>query len=53
MTQNEEVGKAMVDLLNLKKKKGFYITSWGRKSLEGLGASVIQILVDEASLYIE
>jgi hypothetical protein len=54
MTQNEEAGKAIVDLLTLEaNKEGRYKTSWGIKTLEELGASVIRKPEEDAGLYIE
>lgn len=50
MTQNEKIGQAMAELLNLKarRKDKRYNTGWGTKTLEGLGASVRRIVEENS-----
>lgn len=43
------VGRAIAEFLPLKKKGGFFVTSWGGKSLVGLGHSISRIVNEEVS----
>lgn len=48
MTKNEKIGLKMVEFFQLKSGYGFmegrYDTSWGSKTVEGIGASIIRIV---------
>jgi len=44
-TKEEQLGKKIVEILNLKKNKnGKYNTTWGNKTMLGLGATMITIM---------
>ena len=48
MTKNEQIGLKVTEFFKLKSGYGFmegrYDTSWGSKTLEGIGASVIRMV---------
>lgn len=45
----ENIGQTVVDLLNLPKKRsnGRYNTSWGDKTLMGLGATIVRVVEEK------
>ena len=43
-SRNEQIGEAVIRLLNLKVKDGRVNTSWGNKTVIGLGASIDRIV---------
>lgn len=45
MTQSEKLGIEIVVLFNLRKQKdGKYQTSWGSKTLEGIGNTIFRLV---------
>ena len=47
-TQAEQIGKEVVNMLNLKKnKQDRYNTSWGDKTLIGLGHTIYSIVFEQ------
>ena len=45
----ERAAKRIVEMLGLKKVKGFYLTTWGKKTEKGLEASIFNLIADAQS----